>query len=458
MDWSPLGGNPVPGDPGEVRRLAGRFDDIADDVAVQVSRLRRLSEHAGSGMWTGPAADACRSQLDNLPPLLAKVVVSYRRAGRALSGYAPRLAGAQDKAVHALRLATEALSEQASAQAAARRTLADHGRSVPAAGIVATPYVLARVDPAVQAADDKLARAHDLAAEAAGDCDRAASACAAELHEASAAGIHNSGGFFHWVEAHVPGIAVVADGWRAVDHLIDAHVGVIKKISDIAGDISGWIGYAALATLPIPGVGEVIGAVATVAGTVQLLADSTLALAGDGSWAQVGVDAGGVAASGAGSVFRDGAGALRAGLDAERGAGAAAPVTTVRAALARGWRRNVNLRDPAFLSDPVKAAAHPVRFGEDSGKALRAWYRRGDGLKKLPRTLGTDYVRYLLGGHNLKVGLTRGAGNLIDGGYQIGSPHIPTGSGPDRAGTPSERPSRRREAQVPDALPGECAA
>ncbi len=322
LDWSPLGGNPVPGDPGEVRRLAGKFDSIADDVAVQVSRLHSLAGQAGTGVWTGPAADACRPHLDKLPHLLDKVVVSYRKAGGALSAYAPRLSGAQDKAVHALRMATEAISEQASAQSAARHK-ATHPKHAgkdagpPPSRMLLTALVAA--DPGVQAANHKLQKAHDLANEAAGDRDHAASACADGIHVASDAGIHNPGGFFHWVESHVPGVKGVVDFAEDVGSYVKDHwVDIVKTISDIAGKLSAAFGVLALATFWIPGVGEVFGAAALVTGGVALAADTTLAATGHGGWSKVGMDAIGVAAGGMGRVLGTSAKLLRTGAKGEK--------------------------------------------------------------------------------------------------------------------------------------------
>jgi hypothetical protein len=333
LDWSPLGGNPVPGDPGQVRGLASRFDQIADEVGVQVSRLRRVAEDmGGAGVWAGPAAEACRPHLDKLPGLLDKVVVSYRKAGDALAGYAPKLSAAQDKAVHALRMATEALSEQASAQTAVRHKLTSSNGSGTDAGPSPAGMLLSTLiatDPGVQAAGDKLQKAHDLASEAAGDCKNAASTCADGIHSASDAGIQNPG-FFQSIGNDIDG--GFEHAWDfAVDafHYVKDHwVDIVKTISSIAGKLSAVFGVLALATFWIPGVGEVFDAAALATGGVALAGDSLLAATGHGSWSQVAMDGVCVAGAGVARVLGRGADALRAGKGAEDG--------LARAAKARG--------------------------------------------------------------------------------------------------------------------------
>lgn len=49
VDWSPLGGNPVPGDPGRVRGLALQFRDFADQV-VRIRRSRAGNDGRERGL------------------------------------------------------------------------------------------------------------------------------------------------------------------------------------------------------------------------------------------------------------------------------------------------------------------------------------------------------------------------------------------------------------------------
>ncbi len=326
LDWSPLGGNPVPGDPGEVRRLASKFDSIADDVSVQVSRLRNVADDMGcAGVWQGKAATACRPHLDKLPGLLDKVVVSYRKAGGALAGYAPKLSAAQDKAVHALRMATEALSEQTRAQTAARHKLtssngSDKDAGPPPAGMLLTALVAA--DPGVQAADDKLNRAHDLAGEAAGDCKNAASTCADGIHAASDAGIQNPG-FFQSIGNAIAGD--LSDAWDfAVDafqYVKDHWVDIVKTISKIAGAISAVLGAIALVTMFIPGVDLItsglFGAALLISSGTSLITDTSLYATGHGKLSSVLMDAVGVAGGGLTRTLGESARLLKLGKGGE---------------------------------------------------------------------------------------------------------------------------------------------
>jgi hypothetical protein len=415
LDWSPLGGNPVPGDPGQVRGLASRFDQIADEVGVQVSRLRRVAEDmGGAGVWAGPAAEACRPHLDKLPGLLDKVVVSYRKAGGALAGYAPKLSAAQGKAVHALRMATEALSEQASAQTAARHKLTSSNGSgkdadPPPAGMLLATLVAA--DPGVQAAGDKLQKAHDLASEAAGDRDRAASTCSDGIHSASDAGIQNPG-FFQSIGNDIAG--GFEHAWDfAVDafHYVKDHwVDIVKAISDIASKLSAVFGVLALATFWIPGVGEVFGAAALITGGVALAADTTLAATGHGQWSRVGMDAVAVAAGGMGRALGTSARLLRTGARGEKLLAAGARTSRSGSRLAskgaeemQGSRmfRVVSIDrngaatvDDYYHANSLAAGANKVRSGESMIASGRETQEAGSQLMSEGETRAGSALRH----------------------------------------------------------------
>jgi hypothetical protein len=426
LDWSPLGGNPVPGDPGEVRRLASRFDQIADEVSVQTGRLRTVSAQASSsGLWAGQAAEACRPHLHKLPGLLDKVVVSYRKAGGALSGYAPKLSAAQDKAVHALRMATEALSEQASARTAARHH-AEHQQaqdSLPA-GFGPPISALIGQDPQVQAAGDKLRRAHDLADEAAGDRDAAASACADGIHAASEAGIHNPGGFFHWVESNVPGVKGVVNFAEDAYHYVQDHwVDILKNISKIAGAVSAVLAVVALVALPIPilgeGVAAVAGAGAAIAAGVQLAADTTLAATGHASWWKPGkdaiIDTVALATGGVGRVAGKASEAVRAGRAVGRGGTRAAEtgsearpttvVSAVRASKHEFWHG----------VDPTYSVRHETHLSRDISE-FRQWAGEGHRFTQLP---GPEQTRLrMLGLHGDPEAVTLKYGEIGINAYE----------------------------------------
>ena len=138
VDWSPFGGNPVPGDPGQVKVLAHAFHSFADDVDGQNSLLKALKADT-TGVWEGPAADAFRPHLDDLPPKLDKLVRSYRETGDALTTYAPKLQTAQDDALAALKKATEAMTRLGTAQTNKANQDAANKRAAAAATPVTRP-------------------------------------------------------------------------------------------------------------------------------------------------------------------------------------------------------------------------------------------------------------------------------------------------------------------------------
>ncbi|MEV0622953.1 DUF6531 domain-containing protein [Nonomuraea sp. NPDC050404] len=111
--WDVLGlaGDPVPGDPGQVRGLAGRLLEQARLAEDNTARLSAVSG-GGSALVTGGApltrvdhATRCTEALGGLPGELAKLGRAYRGASKALLTYAGSLEQAKAQAGTALRVA-----------------------------------------------------------------------------------------------------------------------------------------------------------------------------------------------------------------------------------------------------------------------------------------------------------------------------------------------------------------
>lgn len=117
VDWSALGGNPVPGSVPAVRDLACLMRDIQRDAESALDRLLVIQDQAGEGIWTGVAADEFRADLAAALPDLRRLAQSHGDAGRALFDYAQKLEEAQ-------RLARDAAS--AATVAVDRRNHAEH--------------------------------------------------------------------------------------------------------------------------------------------------------------------------------------------------------------------------------------------------------------------------------------------------------------------------------------------
>jgi hypothetical protein len=341
-DWSPFGGNPVPGDPDAVRAIAGRFADVADSAARQNGLVRQVGSDS-EAIWVGPAADKFRPHLGRLPGQLDKLATSYRDAADALNGYWPRLRSAQQLAVTALAKARAAqgaiasagsqvsaatagadqaassYNQAATALAAATNPPASQAATVKSlqSGYQAAQVQLSQAHAALAAANSEMAAAHQMKDQAVAQARSASAACADCLHAASAAGIQNPhpswlsgifddiglGGAWHWVEDHwstvkwfVPGLNTVLAAEDAGQWLARNWVAVAKDASAALGAISTVAGFMAL----IPVVGEVALPVALAAAGLQTVDDIALAGTGNGSWGAVGLDAVGDVGFGAG--------------------------------------------------------------------------------------------------------------------------------------------------------------
>jgi hypothetical protein len=402
VDWSPFGGDPVPGDPDQVRVLAGGFHSFADDVDTQNALLKALRSDS-TGVWEGPAADAFRPHLEDLPPKLDKLVSSYREAGDALSVYAPRLASAQAEAVAALQKATEALTRlgraqaEKSAQDAANRTAAAAAPPGHPAATVAQPDYGA----AVSQAQADLNAAHRAKDGAVDDARAAARHCIDALKQATNDGIKNK--HHHW--------------WDTVVDVVTHPTKLLKVISQVANTLSAICGILALVTCWIPGVGEAFAAAALVTGAIGLVADALLAATGSGGWGAVGLDAVGLVPFGADKALGVFA---KAGEAAERTESAATGVSRVVAegGSAAGHEASdggsIALRYKEGWSDVQKAAADDkvgkldaaandgrlhVTKVERSGTSASSRYRKSGGL--VPTGSDVDHTLDLqLGGED----------------------------------------------------------
>ncbi|MFD0468403.1 putative T7SS-secreted protein [Nonomuraea thailandensis] len=102
--WETLGlaGDPTPGNPDEVRALAGRLLEQAKLAEDNTAKLNNVSSNSSAlrmrGDYAGPYAEA----LAGLPTELAKLGRAYRGAGAALNTYADSLRQAKSQAGTAL--------------------------------------------------------------------------------------------------------------------------------------------------------------------------------------------------------------------------------------------------------------------------------------------------------------------------------------------------------------------
>ncbi|WP_239069632.1 MULTISPECIES: DUF6531 domain-containing protein [unclassified Streptomyces] len=263
-DWHilDLDRDPVPGDPYEVKELARKLGDFADDVSSALRSVKGLSGNNAVQDWAGLAADAYREQFGDLPGELTKLEKSYRLASGALETYWPKLETAQADADRALaqgRTARHDLDAAKTTQGNAddwvkragdksKEYQADPkpGVEPPSAEEVRTATRNAldasnaqkSANSAVHEAQQRLDAAKELAAQAAHLRDTAASTAEHALHEASDAGIKNK----HWWEKAVDW---VADHWDEIVAVCKVIVAVLGIIVMIIGGPLAWIVLAA---------------------------------------------------------------------------------------------------------------------------------------------------------------------------------------------------------------------
>jgi uncharacterized protein YukE len=277
LDWQPLAEiDPVPGDPVAVLELAGSYGRVAQDVGAQVRAVRRI-ERAGG--WEGRAADAFTARVGHLPDDLDAVGERFQRVAQALREFAPALESARRRARQALAVAHAAqaaeavqatrVDEAARAAKAARaeRTGVEStdGPTCPAP-VPVVPHLLPTAGDSMAGPELDLARARRLLAGAVEERDRAAARCARALDAAGRDRLRN------------PGV------WHRL----------LGGVSSWAGQMSTWLGVAAVILCWVPGLGEALGGLSLGLGAIGLLADLALTSYGDQSWTADAADAIGV--------------------------------------------------------------------------------------------------------------------------------------------------------------------
>lgn len=329
LDWSPFGGNPVPGDPGRVRGLAQNFRDFVGQVGQQHSLLMDVHNGVG-GVWMSPAGRAFSPHLGQLPGQLQKLHTSYNDAADALDGYWPELQDAQTMATTALAKVHAALQAQQAAKAAqaqdyqafqthqaelqqqAQQKADQTGLPVTLqiASYSPSPGVVAQTDQANQAYQ----AAMNLKAQAVQKAQSAAQRLSSQLDGASKAGIQNPGfslfGWVHdveswwddgthWVDQHAgaietvlaatalgpAGLLLTSDGRALLEHAMKAMNPVFEVVSGVCGVVSFGLAIVGF----IPGVGEVADVLNEGVTLIKTGADAGMLIDGklDGDSAEV---------------------------------------------------------------------------------------------------------------------------------------------------------------------------
>ncbi|MGW0910890.1 DUF6531 domain-containing protein [Streptomyces sp. NPDC002784] len=106
----------MPGDPQQVRQLAKKLHDFADDVSDALRLVKGMAGEGTLAEWAGKSADVFKEDFADVPKNLKKLKSSYELCGDALADYWPKLERAQALADRALARGREARSDLASAK------------------------------------------------------------------------------------------------------------------------------------------------------------------------------------------------------------------------------------------------------------------------------------------------------------------------------------------------------
>ena len=258
-DWwvLDLEGDPTPGSPAAVRRMARTWATVAQDAAWAERRVRQLMGDEALGKWIGEAGEAFRAKTGDLPGQLGKCADSYGQASDALSWWAGRLETHQADADAALvrGRAAHADLEEAKRRAADAAASVSHASGVPVltdhslaptpeqvrdaqARLHAAQAARSSADSAVSAAQSRLDAARKLALDAKHLRESDGRTTADRIHEAADAGIPERSRwekFKDWA----------GEAWDVIVQIAKVVVAVLGVVALIIGGPLAWVVFAA---------------------------------------------------------------------------------------------------------------------------------------------------------------------------------------------------------------------
>jgi hypothetical protein len=262
-DWwiLDLEGDPTPGSPAAVRRMARTWSAVADDAAWAETRVRQLMGDEALGKWIGEAGDAFRSKTGDLPDQLGKCADSYGQAADALTWWAGRLEthqGDADQALSRGRVAHGDL-EDARRRASAAAAAVSSASGVPALNdpsLNPTPDQIrdarsrlssaqaarSSADSAVSAAQSRLDAARRLALDAKHLRENDGRTAAGRIHEAADAGIPERSRWEKFKEW-------AGEAWDVIVTIAKVVVAVLGIVALIIGGPLAWVVFAAALVL-----------------------------------------------------------------------------------------------------------------------------------------------------------------------------------------------------------------
>lgn len=316
-DWAPLAtSDPLPGDPDRVVAVARRNGDLAEQLTEQARKLRELATSEG---WDSDAGRVFAGSAQDLAGRLEQARRRYSVVAEALGGYAPKLRQAQQEADVA----------RLSARDAQQRIDANAPTPTLAAVTPDQVSVERQRQAAYEAASQDLTQARRRLDGATRDRDAAATTAAHRIKDV----IEHDGlqdGFWDKVKDWT------ADRWNGFIDWVHEHAAAIKFIADVAGMLATVISVVAIAISFIPVLNfltPILLGIAVGLTAIALVCHLMLALSGDGSWLEVGLDVFALVTFGYGRVAARGLSAARGLL--QTSARRAVTTATRRAAAAR---------------------------------------------------------------------------------------------------------------------------
>ncbi len=295
-DWHLLNRkeDPINGDIDAIKRRIAYYKDIAEMMELEGQRLQKIADKQS---LAGKYADAMRGSAGEVARDLHQVVGRYHAVVDAVTAYVPTLEDSLHESAAALVDAVQAHEAQTVANAMPTHT-ASHGQSL----LLEQETANQDKDKAQHSASDALSAAKARLAHTMGELTAAGQRAAAQIRGSFNDGLKDS------------------KGQRIAARFM--------KFLKIFVKVLTYIGIAlAIISFVIPGVGAAAFAASTVLTSVTLAAESALAATGNGSWAEVGITAaglafgGGLLARGAIAGARSASGEASAAANAARSAG-----------------------------------------------------------------------------------------------------------------------------------------
>ena len=265
VDWRPLeAADPVPGDPDELERIAKRYSDLADELLQQADNLKKIATTDG---WDAEAGRAFATSAEDLSGKLHRANGRYAAAAGAIRAWAPQLR-------HAQAVADDALVKAKDAQT-------DIDANQPPEAAAAGPPT-----PEQTAAERRRADAYD-------DGVGALQAARRQLQDAVSHRDEHASRAAKAVRQVIEEDGLKDSRWDRFKNWVHEHAKDIKAIADIAGWLATALGVLAIVFSFIPVLNFLTPILLLAAATLTLVAlicHMLLALSGDGSWLDVGID------------------------------------------------------------------------------------------------------------------------------------------------------------------------